>query len=74
MGKLTPEIVKPDPLTAMLLMVSAPLPDDVTVTAFVAAVFRVTVPKATVVGLTVIAGEDDPAGETLTVKVCDAPP
>ena len=58
----------------MLLIVSAPLPDDVTVTAFVVAVFRVTVPNATLVGLTVIAGEDDPAGETFTVKVFDTPP
>jgi hypothetical protein len=74
MGKLPPETAKPAPPADMPLMVSAPLPEDVTVKDRVVGVFRATVPNDRLVGLTVMADDEDPAGETFTVKVFEAPP
>lgn len=73
-GKLPPETAKPGPPAEMPLMVSVPLPEDVTVTDLVVGVFRATDPNDRLVGLTVIAGDEDPAGETLTTKVFETPP
>ena len=56
------------------MTVSAPLPDEVMVTDFAVGVLRVTVPKGRLAGLTVTAGDDDPAGETFTVRLFEAPP
>lgn len=55
-GKLMPESPKPVPATAAPLMVSAAVPDEVSVTVFVIAVFSRSVPNATLLELSVNAG------------------
>ena len=55
-GNVTPDIVKPDPPIVPALMVSAEVPDEVSVTVCVTGVFRFTLPNATVVALTFNAG------------------
>jgi hypothetical protein len=69
-----PETEKPVPLAVTLLRVSTPVPDDVIITLFDVGAFRVIVPNDTLVGLTVIAGDADAAGESSTAKVFDTPP
>lgn len=55
-GKVTPDIVNPVPVRAAALTVTAAPPDEVRVTVCVAGVFRLTLPKATVVELSVSPG------------------
>ena len=55
-GKVIPEMLKPAPLTAAELMVSAAVPLDVKVTACVEAVFRFAFPNERLLALTVIDG------------------
>jgi hypothetical protein len=55
-GKVAPDIVKPVPVSVPLLMVNGDEPEELSVTACVAAVLRFTSPKLTVVVLTLKAG------------------
>jgi hypothetical protein len=55
-GNVIPESPKPVPVTEAALMVSAAVPEDVSVTAFVRVVFNASVPKATLVLLSVSPG------------------
>jgi hypothetical protein len=55
-GNVTPDIVYPVPASVPALMVSAEVPDEVSVTLCVAGVFRSTLPNAMVVEPTVSAG------------------
>ena len=48
-GKLTPDILKPDPVTLPALRIRAAVPDEVSVTDCVAGVFKFTSPKDTLV-------------------------
>lgn len=54
-GGLIPEMLKPVPVTVTALMVSAAVPDEVSVTCCVAGEFRSTLPKLTLVELMVSA-------------------
>ena len=74
MGKFPPETEKPVPLAVTLFTVSAPVPDDVTVNAFDVGLFTKTVPNETVVGLTVIAGEEVAGGTIFITKVFHVQP
>lgn len=56
-GKVSPDIVNPVPVIAPALTVNAAVPEEVNVTVWVEVVFRATVPKLTVVELSVSAGE-----------------
>jgi hypothetical protein len=58
-GALIPESVNPVPAIDIPLIVSAAVPEDVSVTVLLVAVFNASVPKATLVALSVIAGDDD---------------
>jgi hypothetical protein len=68
-GKLAPETLKPGPVTVAALMVTGALPVDVSVTGWVDPTFNGTLPKFTVVGLTVNCGVvlvvPDPPSETV---------
>jgi len=70
-GKLTPEIVKPDPLTAAALMVTEAVPVELNVSDCVVAVFTATVPNDKLLELT-------PSVETFAPsdneKVSSSPP
>ena len=57
-GKVEPDTEKPVPVTVPLLIVTAPVPEDVNVTDFVTAVFTATLPKVNVVALAVTVGMD----------------
>lgn len=56
---LIPESVNPAPVIDTPLTVNAAVPEDVSVTVLPVAVFNASVPKATLVALSVIAGDDD---------------
>jgi hypothetical protein len=74
-GKPSAVSPKDAPVTEALLMTSAAVPEDVRVTVFVVVVFSATVPKATLVALTVIPGVVVvPAGLSFTAKVFDTLP
>jgi hypothetical protein len=75
-GKPKPESPNPVPATDAPLMVSAAVPEEVSVTVFVVAVFRDTLPNATLVALTVSAGAVVPPedGLSFTVKLLDTLP
>jgi DMSO/TMAO reductase YedYZ molybdopterin-dependent catalytic subunit len=55
-GKVTPEILKPLPVSVAELMVSGAVPEEVSVTDCVEAVFTTTLPKLTLLALRVSAG------------------
>lgn len=74
MGKLPLETAKPVPDAATLLMVRVALPEEVMVSAFGVGVLRFTEPNESLAGLTVMAGDDEPAGETFTWKDLVTPP
>ncbi len=59
-GKLAPDTVKPVPVTVAALTVTAVVPVEVRVTVCVAGEFRVTLPKAMVVALTLRVGVNAP--------------
>jgi hypothetical protein len=59
-GKVTPEIVKPAPLTEPALTFNADFPEEVRVTVLVAVAETSTVPKLTLVALRVSAGSAAP--------------
>jgi hypothetical protein len=75
-GNPTPESPNPVPATDAPLTVSAAVPEEVSVTVFVVAVFRATLPNATLVALTVSAGAVVPPDEgvSFTVKLFDTLP
>jgi hypothetical protein len=73
-GNPTPESPNPVPVTDTPLIVSAAVPDEVSVTVLVVAVFRATLPNATLVALTVSAGAVVPPGVSFTVKLFDTLP
>ena len=54
---MIPDIVNPVPVSVPALTVTGPPPEDVSVTVCVAGVFRLTLPKATVVELSVSPGD-----------------
>ncbi len=60
-GKLTPDMLKPVPVTAPALMISGAVPDEVSVTDCVAGVFRPTSPNATLVEFSVKPGTAAPS-------------
>jgi len=70
-GVAIPESPKPVPVIEIPLRVSAPVPEDVSVTALVTVVFRATVPNAALVLLSVSAG--DPDGSSSMTNVSDPP-
>lgn len=63
-GKLTPESVKPVPLTepALTVTVPVPVPEEVKVTVWVAVAATLTVPKLTLVALKVSVGTVEAPG------------
>lgn len=71
-GTVTPASANPVPAIETLLMASAADPEDVSVTVFVTAVFRATVPKAALLLLSARAG--DAVGFSCRVKVFDVSP
>jgi hypothetical protein len=75
-GNPTPESPNPVPATEAPLIVSAAVPEEVSVTVFVVAVFRATLPNATLVELTVSPGVVAPpeAGVSLTVTLLETLP
>jgi hypothetical protein len=70
-GKLIPESANPVPVTAAALMVSAAVPEDVSVTVLLVVVFSATVPNATLLELTVSPGA---VAFSASAKVFDTPP
>jgi hypothetical protein len=75
-GNPTPASPNPVPATDAPLIVSAAVPEEVSVTVFVVAVFRAMLPNATLAALTVSAGAVVPAveGVNLTVTLLDTLP
>jgi hypothetical protein len=71
-GPLIPESLNPVPANDTPLIVSAAVPEDVSVTVLLAAVFNASVPKATLVELSVIAGVDED-GLSSSVVVTEMP-
>ncbi|MGC2297262.1 MAG: hypothetical protein WA476_00565 [Acidobacteriaceae bacterium] len=71
-GPLIPESLNPVPAIDTPLIVSAAVPDDVSVTVLLVAVFNASVPKATLVELSVIAGVDED-GLNSSVVVAEMP-
>ena len=59
-GKLTPEMLKPDPVTLPALIVSGAVPEEVRVTDWVEVEFTVTSPKLRLLALKVSVGEAAP--------------
>ena len=57
-GKLAPEMAKPVPATMTECTVSAAVPEEVSVSVFVEAVFTVTLPKARLPALTSFAASE----------------
>jgi hypothetical protein len=70
-GKLIPESPNPVPVTEALLIVNATVPEEVSVTVFVVVVFRTSVPKATLVLLSVSA---EVVAFSVSAKVFETPP
>src|ERR1039458_114709 len=71
MGKGPPDMVKPVPLTAAALTVTAALPVDVRISDWVAGEFKFTSPKAIVVAFTLSVG---PPALNCNAKVFATPP
>jgi hypothetical protein len=71
-GKLLPGSENPVPVTDTPLMVTAAVPEEVTVTVLVVAVFSGSVPNATLVALSFIAGVPDAL--SCKANVFDTPP
>jgi hypothetical protein len=72
-GNVTPDIVKPVPLSVPELMVTGPVPLEVNVTGCVDAVFTATLPNATLVGLLVNVGTVGTAAFSCRAKLLETP-